>query len=226
LLALAGLWAFVARKDKGAALGLGALIVGVAWAFVTFAKVGSAANYWMEPCMAAVVVLSTVPPPPLSPAARSLLAIAVPFQVLWGAVSSVRASLESLEANRAHMVLLEQARSVCGIGPGRLVVGDEPGIEVELDGRLVAHAFPLTSQARMGRYPLAPWTADLARDEIGCVVTAHDRIERPPSDVDDDYDYFALPVRRALSARFEPAGASLGWEIYRRRAPNPLPNAP
>jgi hypothetical protein len=90
-----------------------------------------------------------------------------------------------------------------------------------LDGRLVADAFPLTHQALLGHFSLAPWIVDLSRDEVGCVVTAHDRIERGPSEVDADYDYFAPPVRAALFARFAPVAESAGWEVYapRKEAP-------
>jgi hypothetical protein len=217
-LVLAGFWAWTARREPGAALALGALAASTAWACVTFAKVGSAANYWMEPCVAAVVVFSRVDPPTLSRDVRRFLTVAVPLQALWMGVGSVRATFESIDANRAHTRLLEHARALCGIDANQLVVGDEPGIEVTLDGRLVAHAFPLTHQALLGRYPLAPWIADLGREEIACVVTAHDRIERPPYEVDEDYDYFALPVRSALAARFAPAEESAGWAVYAARS--------
>ena len=183
---------------------------------MTFAKVGSAANYWMEPCLAAVVVFARIEPP-RSPRLAGVLTVLVPLQAVWTGASSVRATFESIDANRAHRVLLEQARSLCGIGHDRLVVADEPGIEVMLDGRLVAHPFPLTYQAFRGRYSLAGWIADLGRDEVGCVVTAHDRIERPLREVDADYDYFALPVRKALAARFAPVRESGGWEVYAER---------
>jgi hypothetical protein len=210
-----------ANEDPGARIALAALLVSVAWAFVSFAKVGSAANYWMEPCMAAVVVFSSVEPPglflSLSSRARSAMALAALFQGLWTEVGSARATFESIGTNRAHMALLARARSVCRVGEDKLVVSDEPGIELMLDGRLVAHAFPLTYQALRGRYPLGPWIADLERPEVGCVVTAHDRIERPATEIDPDYDYFAVPVRSALFARFAPAAESAGWVVYASR---------
>jgi hypothetical protein len=222
-LALAGLFAWSgSRKDdprarREASILLFALVFSVAWACFTFAKVGSAANYWMEPCLAGVLVFSRVPAPELSARARLALGFAVPFQALWTGVGSVRASLESIDANRAHARLLERARSVCGAAPDSLVVADEPGVEMTLDGRLIAHPFPLTHQALRGRYSLEPWIADLSRPEVGCVVTMHDRIERPPGEVDVDYDYFAPPVRSALFARFAPAAEAAGWEVYAQR---------
>jgi len=220
-LACAALFAWRAVRPRavqaGATMALAALAFSVAWSFVTFAKIGSAANYWMEPCVAAVIVFAHVQPPELTPRARLALAVAVPLQALWTGVSSVRATREAIDANRAHTLLLERARAVCGAGPDVLVVADEPGIEMALDGRLVAHAFPLTHQVLRGRLPSGPWLRDLARPEVGCVVTAHDRIERPLSEVDVDYDYFAPEVRSALYARFAPAAASAGWEVYAPR---------
>jgi hypothetical protein len=222
-LGLAGVFAWKEsrhRERPGAAIALGALLGSVAWAFLTFAKVGSAANYWMEPCVAAAIVFARVPPPTLSRRALLALAVAVPFQAIWMGVGSIRATVESIESNRARSRLLEGARALCGAAPDRLVVGDEPGIEMALDGRLVAHAFPLTHQALRGRFRLQPWIADLGRAEVGCVVTAHDRIERPPFEVDADYDDFAPPMRAALFARFVPVAESAGWEVYAPRPPS------
>jgi hypothetical protein len=206
-----------AERESGR-VALAALLASVAWSFFTFAKIGSAANYWMEPCVAAVVVFAHVPAPAMSARVRLALAVALPLQALWTGVGSVRATLEAVAANRDHARLLERARAVCEAAPDVLVVADEPGIEMAQDGRLVAHAFTLTHQALRGELDLEPWLRDLQRPEIGCVVTAHDRIERPPSAVDPDYDYFAPKVRAVLSARFAPAEASAGWEIYAPRS--------
>jgi hypothetical protein len=214
-------WRAARREDparSGATIALGALAFSVAWSFVTFAKIGSAANYWMEPCVAAVIVFANVEPPELSRRAWLAVAVAVPIQALWTGVGSVRATLEAIDQNRAHSLLLERARATCGVGPGVLVVADEPGIEMVEDGRLVAHAFPLTHQVLRGRLAVEPWLHDLSRPEVGCVLTMHDRIERPLSEIDVDYDYFAPQVRAALFARFAPAAESAGWEVYAPRA--------
>jgi hypothetical protein len=219
-LALAAAFAWPpSRREPGARAALSALLASVAWSFFTFAKTGSAANYWMEPCVAAVVVFARIPPPALSRRALFGLALAVPFQATWTGVGSVRATLQSLEENRAHGRLIERARALCGAAPDRLVVGDEPGIDVMLDGRLVADAFPLTHRALGGLFPLAPWIDDLSRPDVACVVTAHDRIERPSTEIDVDYDRFAPPVRAALFARFAPVAESHGWEVYAPRHP-------
>ncbi len=204
---------------RAAPLALAALAVSFAWSLFTFTKIGSAANYWMEPCLAAVIVFAHVEVPRLTARAQLALAIAVPFQALWTGVGSVRATLESVDANRRHSLLLDRARTFCGAGPETLVVADEPGVEMQLDGRIVAHAFTLTHRFLRGRLDIEPWLHDLERPEIACVVTAHDRIERPPSEVDVDYDYFAPEVRAVLFARFAPRVVSAGWTVYAPRTP-------
>ncbi len=145
---------------------------------------------------------------------RALFGFLVPFQALWTCVGSVRDTFEGVEENAAHSVLLATAREACGAGPDGLIVADEPGIEMMLNGRLIAHPFPLTHAALRGQYPLTPWLADLARPEIACTVIAHDRIERPLTEFDSYYDYFALPVREALNRRFERVTGSERWEVY------------
>ena len=203
--------------DPGATIAWGALVTSTLWCTLSFAKIGSAANYWMEPCVASVVALAHVPLPDLSRRGRLVVSLGLALQVLWTGVGSVRATIEALAVNAARSALLERARSVCKAGPDALVVADEPGIEMTLDGRLVAHPFPLTHVALAGKYPLGPWLRDLRGPSVGCVVTAHDRIERPLTDVDVDYDYFAPPVREALFDRFSPVAEAAGWEVYALR---------
>ncbi len=202
------------EPEQGPLLGLAALAASVLWSLSTLPKIGSAANYWMEPCVAAVALIARAPLPDLSSRALFALGFFVPFQVLWTDAASVRGTCAAIQANRDHTELVAHARDRCGAGPDELVVADEPGIEMMLDGRLVAHPFPLTHLALRGKYPLGPWLDDLARPEIACVLTAHDRIERPLTEHDLDYDYFTLPVRALLQRRFTKITESEGWTLY------------
>jgi hypothetical protein len=206
--------------DDGArgALALGALAGSVLWCLFTLPKIGSAANYWIEPCVAAVLALAQTEPVLEARAVGILLLV----QALWTDVASARAAVDGVQRDRAHRDLLARAKELCLARPDDLVVADEPGIEVELDGRLVAHAFPLTHAAARGVFPIEAWLADLSRPEIACVVASHDHIERPLTQSDPNYDYFALPVRAALDQRFEKVAQSWGWAIYARR-PSPGP---
>ncbi len=214
-LAFAAFCAWRARSSAAGALGLWAIVTSIVWALLTFAKTGSAANYWLEPCIASAAFVARVPLPSLPVRAVAVAAVAAPFQALWTDVASVRATFEAFAANERHMELVARARELCSGARDGLVVSDEPGVELMLDGgRIVEHTFPLSHAGLRGKYPLGPWIADLSRPEIACVLTLHDRIERPPTEVDLDYDYFALPVRTALAARFAPALRADGWTLY------------
>jgi len=200
-------------RDR-ALLGLAALGSSVGWCMLTLSKIGGAPNYVMEPCVAAAVLYAHLPVPAMSSRMAAAFGVLVPFQALWTCVGSVRSTFEALEQNAAHSGLVATARQICGAGPLGLVVSDEPGTEMTLDGRLVVHPFMLTHLSLRGEYPLGPWLADLARPEIACVVVGHDRIERPLSQYDFNYDYFALPVRDALNRRFVRMAEADGWVVY------------
>jgi hypothetical protein len=90
--AFAGLCAWRARAVPGAMRALWALASTVGWTAFTLAKAGSASNYWMEPCIASLVIFSHVPLPDLSPALTTALSVLAPVQALWTGTASVRSS--------------------------------------------------------------------------------------------------------------------------------------
>ena len=78
---------YTSRKDP---LAFGALLSSVAWCVMSLAKIGSASNYLMEPCVCLLVVFARARAPRLTmPTAALLLA-----QVLWVDVASTRSAVE------------------------------------------------------------------------------------------------------------------------------------
>ena len=103
-----------------------ALAASTAWAVLSLAKVGSASNYWMEPCVAGLVVLANVPLPPLPVRLHAAAVSLAMAQTLWTGVAAVRSSLEAFRAAQEKAGALEVARercAQCGRGDGCAVRG-------------------------------------------------------------------------------------------------------
>ncbi len=207
-----------ARSSPGVRLALGALAASVAWAVFSFAKIGSATNYCLEPAIASVVLLARAPVPALGARGRlGLWALAL-FQAIWCGVASLRSSYEEVFLRfPAEGRALARAREVCGAGPRDLVLGDETGIEMALDDRIVATPFQMTHLARRGLYPLDTWIADVQRPQIVGIVLEDDLLERPLSVVSVEHDRFGPELRAVLNERFELAERNGDWRTYRLR---------
>ena len=223
-LALALVAGWRARSDASVAIALAGLAASVAWALVSLAKIGAASNYWMEPALAAVVVVSRAGLPlPTTSRAACLFAGASLFQAAWTGVGSVRSSIEAIGLARRHRDLVDGARAACGAGPRDVVIADEPGLEVMLNGRLVSTPFQMTHLIERGRFPVGPWLADVRRPEVRCLLLEDDALEQPPREASLVNDRFPPTILAALRDRFALVAVSAGWRLYRARDEAALP---
>jgi hypothetical protein len=197
---------------------LSALGASVAWTAVSLAKVGSASNYWMEPCVVGLVVLASVPLPPFPSWLRAAAAPLALAQVAWTGVASVRSSVAAIGAASHESAVLSGARVACGAGPGQIVLADEAGLEMMLDGRAVDQPLVFTQLVRRGDFALSTWVADLDRPDVRGLVLQSDWLERAgATDVEPAHDLFPAALRGPLRAKFELATQSDGLWLYRSR---------
>lgn len=206
-----------ARGDVGARIATAALATSTAWSLLTLAKIGSASNYFLEPMVAAVVVLARAPVPPLSARGRALLGAGCVVQALWTGIASIGSAVRETGLAFERARALAEARSTCGASPDQVVLADEPGLERMLNGRIVATPFQSTHLARRGRFSTEAWIADVSRPEVACLVMQDGLLERPEGEVSLAHDRFGPELRRALSDRFRLAGERGGYRIYRAR---------
>jgi hypothetical protein len=190
------------RREPGARLAGFAWCASLAWALVSLAKIGSASNYWMEPAMAAVVVASVAPPPKLPPAGQAAFWIAALVASVWLTIATVGGVAEAFEREPRRAALLARARADCGARPGEVVVADNPGSEMAIDGRIVAPALPTVYLVKQGRMPVSTWVHDLERPEVACVL-------------EQEGLFHALPeIADAIDARFVPVETVEDWTLY------------
>lgn len=215
-LALAGLVGWRGRRDGATRIAACALLTSTAWALVSFAKIGSAANYLLEPAGAALLVLAYAPAGALRFRAEWSAGALLGLQVAWTTVASVRSATERVPLAFAQARALADVRATCA-APGAVILADEPGLERMLNGRIVATPFQSTHLARRGAMPLGPWLSDVRAPEVRCLVMQDDLLERPAERVSLEHDRFGAELRDALRARFALAWTRAGLRFYTAR---------
>jgi hypothetical protein len=210
--------AWRSRADPRVRLLLTVLGASLVWAVAGMAKVGSATGYWLEPSVAAVMVIAYAPVVPVTRAMGAPVALAVSMvaAVVLGlsAAASVRAFGEALAERDA----IARVRSTCGAASADLVLGEHPGLEMMLDGRVLETPYQMTHLVRAGRYPAPLWQKDILLPQVRCLVTESDVVERPLSQVDLEEDRFAVEIRATLRDKFELVMRDGPLWIYRARS--------
>jgi len=194
---------------KRAPIAFAALATSTAWSLLCLAKIGSATNYFMEPMVCAVVVFARAD---LRVARGPLLGVLCIVQSLWTGIASVKASVREITFAFERRMLLGVVRASCK-GP---VLADEPGLELQLNGRIIQTPFQSTHRSAFSR---DQWVADVNESE--CLVMQDDLLERPLDEVSVPHDRFDPVLRRALRERFRLDVVRTGWHVYRAKEPGP-----
>ena len=215
-IAAAGALAWSRRADDRAKIAFAAVVATACWCLFSLAKIGSASNYWLEPSIAVLVAFARFPTPERV-RQSVVVAAACAAQLAWNGVASAKASLRGIPDAKARAAVLATAREACGAGPDGVIVADEPGLELVLDGRMIQTPFQTTHLVRRGKFPLKVWLEDLARPEVRCLVVQSDVIERSVAEESVPYDRFPPDVRAELKQRFALIKSEAGLYIYRRK---------
>ncbi len=214
-LAFAAFVGFRSRGEAGVHLALAALGTSLVWTVLSLAKIGSATNYWMEPCVAGAVILAHAPAPELSLRARRVAAVLAPLQALWTGVASIRSSLETIAWSPGHAHVLDEVRG--SLRAGEVALSDDAGIELGIDGRLVDEPFQLRHLADQGRFPVALLEEDVRHPAVRAFVTLSDMLERPPREGDPLHDRYDPRLRQVLREELVLTSREAGLYVYRRR---------
>jgi hypothetical protein len=191
--------------DHGARIACFAWCTSLAWTLISLAKIGSASNYWMEPAMAAVVVTAFAPPPALETRGRAALWIGALAASVWLTIATVGGVTEAFEREPRRAALLSRARSDCGARPDDVVVADNPGSEMAIDGRIVAPALATEYLILQRHMPVSTWVHDLEASEVACVL-------------EQEGLFHALPeIADVIDRRFVAVETVEDWTLYRLR---------
>lgn len=138
---------WLGRKER---IALGGFVGALAWTLIALAKTGSSSNYWMEPCIAALVLLARAPRGDYADRRVAGVALAT---ALYADLASIRGALEHRASFRRDAEVVESLRAECIHVPQDVVAADEAGIELLLDGRILMPAYQFSFLAQKGAVP-------------------------------------------------------------------------
>jgi hypothetical protein len=206
-LASAAVFAWPLRRETEVRLALFALVTSTAWAIVSLAKIGSASNYWMEPALAAVALVTAAErareetESEWGGPSRRVLAAMLFAQAWWNGVGAFRSATEQIPGAFAKRAALEAAAMRCLTEPGDVVIADEGGIQYDLNGRVVWTPYQVGHLFAQGKLPREPWLADLENPRIRCVIDQHAEFESAEP-FSRERRQFDTEIWRAIKARF------------------------
>lgn len=203
LFAWAGWVGWNDRKSPAARIGLAALGGAIGWTLIALAKTGSSSNYWMEPAIAAVVLIARSPAGPVRVFGSSWIHAGVTLvSVGWANVPAVSGALEHAARMRADAAFISSLRSRLELGPDDVIAADEAGIELALDGRILTPTYQMVHLVRRGSYPAATWISDLGSPRVRAFVEHTGQLRLAPE------------LQRALEARYEVRLEERGFRIW------------
>jgi hypothetical protein len=188
------------RHAPGTAIGLSALVASFVWVLASLAKTGSASNYWMEPCIAAVALIAYAQEGPFrfavsGGALHAGIALAT---AIYADVAAVRSSLEHAKDYRDDAAFVAHAKERCT----GVTLADEAGVELAMNGRIIVPTYQMVYLVRAGRFPAAPWTTAIESPQVTCFVEHSGQYRLSPD------------LSRALDARFVLAEESGAWRRW------------
>ena len=200
-------------KDDHTFIAFAALGASFCWALLSLSKIGSASNYWMEPCLGALCILSRAPSLSLG-RGTAFASVLLGVQAPYDGVASIKSSLEGLAQAPAQRATLNEIRASCNDRPGATTLADEPGTELEIDGRVVDTPFQFahTRNDALAR----AWERSSDSPNVRCVVVQGDLLERTGED-SALHDRFSVPVKNTLRQHFQLEKTQAGFYIYRAR---------
>jgi hypothetical protein len=154
-------------------------------------------------------------------------------QAVWTLTATFRSVPRAITEAGARRATLDRVRAE--LSGSDVAIADEPGLELELNGRIVSTPFQFTHLSRRpNRSPaaargsgartwagLGPWLTDLTAPDVRWLVLQDDLLERPLDAVSAAHDRFGVEARAALTLAFERAPelerAEAGYYVYRRR---------
>jgi hypothetical protein len=193
------------------------LVSSIAWATFAMAKHGSGTHYWLEPTMAALIALGTMPPltswstPPLRWAGFAFVTAAAAVSLIGFARSPAR-----YEAARERVAYV---RAACPLRPGEVVVAGSADLELEVNRRVLVPAWQSAYLIRTGRFPLDAWREDLARPQVRCLVHERDYLDPPPERIEGitEVSPFRKELRDVVEKTFTLDSEFDGLLVFHRR---------
>ncbi len=209
-------WGARNRLHPAVRVAFPALLASVCWTLFSLCKFGTSDNHWLEPSLAAVILVARAPVPRCRPSHRSVLVMVAAIQVVVTASIGIYASAKAAWLAPRRASLIARARRICGAGPGDVVMAPDVGIEYAMNDRILTTPFEMTYLARRGAYPLSLWMADVTDPHVRGLVMENDVLDGASRSA-PSYDRLDPPLRDLLAHTFILTEEEAGLRVYRRR---------
>jgi hypothetical protein len=211
-------FAFRARAGMFARV---ALSTTVAWSTFLSSKHGSGAHYFVEPTVAAIVVVTQTEWSGLGASRMgAVLRYATAGVFAWIVFgSSIDAFADDAMLTRQRKDLVAQIRDACPLGAGDVLVSTDVVMELEIDGRIIVPVWQNTYLLRTGVFPADVWRRDLASPHVKCLLSGLDMKEPLPQEIAGitEVGAFRKELRETIDANFALDREVGGWLVYKRR---------
>lgn len=151
-------------------IAVGAMVGSLAWVLFAIAKTGSSANYWMEPCVAALVLLAHTPGPFAFGKSGLVHAAITLSAVLYADVAAITSSFRQMSHYRREAAFLATARAQCASGGSELIASDEQGLELALNDRIIIPAYQMSWLVREGKFPASTYIQTITAPRVKCFL--------------------------------------------------------
>lgn len=185
-----------------------AFVASLATTGVALSRFGSASNYWLEPLVVVLVVVSKETRWPIrekGPMVRGAVALLLSLQSGILVYLTVEGAFDLRRNAAADQSLRARARERCG----GIVRSDQPGIEYEMNGRILATNFTLNHAMVTGHFPTKVYVDELLDPLTDCVVTTASGA--------DPFASFIEPSRPFLATQFELDSSTRSGRLYVRK---------
>ena len=208
----------VAVRRKAPLVATLPLATSIAWSTFSMAKHGSGTHYWLEPTMAALVALGTLPASPVTRASTILGWAGVALGV-GVAASSLPSFAGAPSEYRGVQKLIADLKASCPLDRGEVVIASDVRIELAIDGRILIPAWQNAYLVRSGKFPLDGWREDLARKEVRWFIHGREILDPPPERIEGvtEVSVYRKELKAAVDESFVLDHEIDGVLVYRRR---------
>jgi hypothetical protein len=182
------------------------------------AKHGSGTHYWLEPSVAALAVLGTMPAAPDAREVRRLAWSGAVFVVVAAAVS-VPGFVDAVVKDAERRAEVAAIREHCPLAPGQVLVSSDTSLEMEIEGRVLVPSWQNSYLVRAGKFPLEAWRQDLARPEVRWFVHRPDYLDPPPARIEGitEMSVYRRELHDVIEDNFVLDARVAGFVVFRRR---------
>lgn len=203
------------RHLRGSVYAYAAAGATLLWSAWLMGKAGAGTHYYLEPTVAAIVLLAHLPEEAITKAhdvvsltfAIASLIVGIPLYRTWIADA------------RTFDAAVPRVRDLCALGPNETALSSNVRMEWALTHRVVIPEYQTTYLTHAGKFPLELWTSTLTDPHVRCFALEGALPAEPPAPIPgrESPSVWYVEAQSALRAHFRVAGEAGNYTIFVRK---------